>query len=183
MNATLIRSAVSLLIFCIALGGYAWWYSAVRAESLSYTDLQTQIAQKTALTEQLKSTEGALKNLSDEENLVENYFVSGANIVTFIEDLERRGDAIGATVHVASVAPTPGRHDSLSLDLSISGSFSEVMKTIGAIEYAPYDITVSSVSVNGIQGQDQKGIESWNAGMTIVVGSLGDAASAAAHTP
>jgi hypothetical protein len=85
--------------------------------------------------------------------------------VQFINDIESRGSKLGATVSVSSVsAGDSSAHASLSLALSVSGSFDAVMRTMGAIEFAPYDIRVENLSLNQAD-------KTWQADATVLVGS------------
>ena len=98
-------------------------------------------------------------------------------MVAFINDLEARGRVQGVAVNVLSVsAGGETKQPTLTLVLTVQGTFDAVMRTVGAIEYAPYALSISGLSL----GQDGKDIkDSWRADLKLRVGSL----SANATTP
>ncbi len=71
----------------------------------------------------------------------------------------------------------------LRVVLGIAGSFGAVMNTIGRIEYAPYDLSVRALSVHesGSGGEEENlAVRTWNANMTISVGSISATSTKAA---
>ena len=58
------------------------------------------------------------------------------------------------------------KQTSLVLSLVVSGTFDAVMRTVGAIEFAPYDVLISKLSL----ANEEKNV--WNANLEIVVGSV-----------
>ena len=65
-------------------------------------------------------------------------------MVGFINGLEAQGQALGTTVSVLSVSAGTGKQPTFMLSLTIEGTFDTVMRTVGVIEYAPYDISLYS---------------------------------------
>ena len=66
---------------------------------------------------------------------------------------------------VLSVSTGTDSLPTLVFSVSIEGSFDEVMNTVGAIEYSPYDLSISEFSLN-------QGVGSWQANLGLVVGSV-----------
>ena len=167
---------------CIAIIiGYGFWYAAVENKSAAAARLEKQIVVKTETTSRVASARASLAEIAGDEASMQNYFVSETGVVAFINNLEAQGKKLGATVDVLSVAASGGRasldsarHDSaesgtqptLTFSLSVKGSFDSIMRTVGAIEYAPYDLTISALSV----GQDGK--DGWHADLSLLVGSV-----------
>jgi len=154
-------------IICVAvLVGYSMWYAVITAQSAAVTSLQNQINAKTETVNRANTTRVALAEIASDEIAVQSYFVPESGVVTFIDSLEAQGRSFGAALNVLSVS-TEGTtaQPMLVLSLSIKGTFDAVMRTLGAIEYAPYAISVTTLSVV----QDAK--NSWHADLKIRVGS------------
>lgn len=175
MNAPRTRFLITLAIGAAALVGYGFWYAAVSAKSADVAAVQNQIVAATETVSRITAARAALAEIAGDEAKVRAYFVSEADVVSFINALESLGLPQKATVSVDSVATgKSGTRPALLLALSVKGTFDAVMRTVGAIEYAPYDIMVSTLSV----GQDAK--DSWHADLSLVVGSVPPTASATA---
>jgi len=162
----------------LTAAGYGFWYHMAVRESSQAASLSQQIETKKETAKRASVVQEALAELESDEGAVENYFVSVNNIVTFLGGLESLGSNIGSKVSVASVGAPSGAGQTLSAALSISGSFNAVMRTVGAIEYAPYAITISSLTMTQSAGSSGA---LWNAGLIIGVGS--NATSTPAVTP
>lgn len=166
------RSPVTHFIFMFILGvlsvlGYVFWYSIVMDERAKVVSLQDQIDLVHNTADRITLARTILSGTENDEVKMRSYFVPEANVASFINDLESRTSAQKATLSVSSVS-TGGTsaHLTLKLDLIIKGTFDAVMHTIGAIEYAPYAISIPTVSVQ----QDDKGV--WLANLKVIVGSI-----------
>ncbi len=165
MRSSLIRIALALLIFAASIGAYLFLYMTISAKSLSVANLQSEIDSQTATAERVAAARAALAEIAGDEAVVQSYFVPEAGVVTFINSLQSIGTALGTQVAINSVSASgSGSHTELLLSLSVTGTFDGVLRTLGAIEYAPYDLSVISVAVSG----DAKG---WRANANLVVGS------------
>lgn len=176
MRSPFIHLLIAFAACVGALVGYGVWYSAVAGKSVAVATLQSQIDAKTAAVSRMSTTRAALAEIAGDEAVVRSYFVPETGVVSFIDGLESRGRALGAAVSVLSVS-TEGTaaQPMLAFSLSIAGPFDAVMRTVGAIEYAPYDISFSTLSV----AQDTK--NNWHADLKLVVGSI--SGSTATSTP
>ena len=165
------------LVFALAMvAGYSGWYATISKESSAVAELQKQITTESENVNRIASARTALSQIAGDEANVQSYFVSEAGVVTFINSLEARGLAQKTTVSVLSVskggsvsAPT------LLISLTINGTFDAVMRTVGAIEYAPYTVSIETLGVQ----LDAK--DSWHADLSLVVGSI--SAPVATSTP
>jgi len=167
----------ALVIGLLVAGCYGVWYSAVSHKSQQVADLQSQIDDANKNVNRIASARAALAEIANDEANVQSYFVPETGVVTFINTLEALGPVERSTVSVLSVstAGTPTQ-PLLLLSLSITGTFDAVMRTIGAVEYAPYDLSISKLSVT----QNDKG--SWQANISLTVGSAPTATTTPART-
>ncbi|MEK7086166.1 MAG: hypothetical protein AAB709_00900 [Patescibacteria group bacterium] len=164
--------AASLLISA----GYGIWYAAVSNKSNDVAELQNKITTATETVARIASARAALAEISSDEAKVRSYFVSETEVVAFINNLESRGLAQGAPIQVLSVSTSgSSARPTLLLTLAAQGTFDAIMRTVGAIEYAPYDLTISSLSIE----QDAK--DAWQATLNLIVGSV--PVKAATKTP
>lgn len=176
MKSSLIHLLPALAISFAVGAGYVVWYGIVSDKSREVAGLQNQIIAASETISRIASARAALTEIAGDEAKVQSYFVSETGVVSFINELEARGFARESTIDVTSVSTggSPSR-PMLILTLSIQGTFDSVMRTVGSIEYSPYDISVSSFSI----GQDLK--DTWRATLGLKVGSV--PAKAATSTP
>lgn len=170
MRSSLTHFLVALAVFIATVCLYATWYAAVSGKSYAVADLQSRIATAGENAGRMALARAALSEIAGDETNMQNYFVSESSAVSFINELEALGLAQKATVTVLSVSKGTVRL-SLQLTLSIKGSFDAVMRTVGAIEYVPYAVSIMTLSV----GQDAK--NSWHADLTLVADSASIATS------
>ena len=167
----------ALAIFIAAAVGYGFWYTAVATKSTAVASIQAQIRTETATADRIASARAALAEIAGDEAAVQGYFVSQNAVVSFIDGLEALGSAQKTSVNVLSVSAgaDASGHPALTLALTVTGSFDAMMRTVGAIEYAPYDLSIMTLSI----AQNQKSV--WQANLTLSVGSTN--ASAATSSP
>lgn len=176
------KSSLHLLVwfvFCGAiLSAYGYWYTVVADKSIAVADLQDRIASKTETAGRIASARTALAEIAGDEDVVQDYFVPETGVVSFISDLEARADKQKAAMKVLSVSVggVP-KNPTLVLSLTVDGTFDAVMRTVGAVEYAPYDLSISKLSVQ----EGEKNV--WNATLEVTVGSVPANASSTPRTP
>lgn len=169
MNSPLTNLIIALVVCIAASIGYGVWYTAIATKSTAVANLESRIVTKTQTASRIASARAALTEIAGDESIVQSHFVSKTGVVAFIDDLEARGKAQGVIMSVLSVstggAPT---RPTLVLTLAIKGTFDAVMRTIGSIEYAPYDISILGLSL----GQDAS--NSWHADLKLLIGSISE---------
>ncbi len=167
MKKSLVTLGVVGLGMFGVLVGYVAWYRVVVAESARVVLLDREIAEHSADASRTDALKTTLAEIENDEALVQGYFVSEANVAAFVDDLEARGRALGAVVNTTSVATadTP-EHSAIAVALVVTGPFDAVLRTIGSIEYAPYDLMVSSLVFT--REVPKPG---WRADLKLVVGS------------
>lgn len=175
MKSALTQLIAAIVICTLSLIGYGILYGVISAKSVEVGNLETQIETKTEAATRIVSARAAIAEISGDEMAVQNYFVPETSVVSFIDSLQARGRAQGTEVGVLSVSSNSGAHQTLTLSLTVKGSFDALMRTIGTIEYAPYALSISSLTV----AQDSK--NAWHAALIVVVGSIPQ--TAATSTP
>lgn len=162
LNHIITVCIIGAIVFLI----HGFLYTVIAKKSTAVANLQNQIDIKREKINSIISSRVALAEIAKDEAIVKRYFVSENDIVAFINDLQTRGVSQGAVVKVLSVsAGTASIKSSLVFALTVTGTFDAVMRTIGMIEYAPYNITISKFSIS----KDEK---IWKADVELIVGSI-----------
>ena len=165
MKSSIAQFGISLLLLALAVLGYGAWYASVAAKSAQAADLQNQIDTQSATAMRVSSARAALAQIASSEAAVNGYFVPESDVVSFIDHLQALGSALSASVNVLSVsAGTTGAHPSLAVSLAVKGSFDAVIRTVGAIEFSPADLSITTLSVEQNAG-------SWTANLNLIIGS------------
>ncbi len=178
MRSPLFHLSVWILICATTLIGYGFWYATVANKSVTVANLQNQINTKANTSMHVAAARAALVEIAGDESLVQGYFVSEMEVVSFIDNLEALARTQTAVLKVLSVSTGGTAAQSnlvLLFSISVDGSFDAVMRTIGAIEYAPYDISVSELSM------EKYGKDAWHADLKLIIGSM--STSEATGTP
>lgn len=166
MKSPFAHFVFALLIAVLASRWFGVWYATVSNMSAVAAQVQNQIAGANENVQRIASARAALTEIAGDEASVRDHFVAEENVVTFVNDLEARGHAQGVTVSAQSISKnTTSSGPVLLVALSLEGTFDAVMRTIGAIEYAPYAVSVSALSV------EQGAADAWHANLNLVVGS------------
>lgn len=173
-RSAIIQLSVALVIFACALGAYGVWYASVGKSSVEAASLSEQIRTKSQDSARVAAAKVALESLSEDEAAMRAYLVREQDIVPFLGTLEETGAALGASVEVVSVSaePVAGRSQ-LLLSLKIAGSFDAVLRTLGTIEYGPYDSAIKSVTFDTVPSEGER---VWTAAATFTLGTQSEPA-------
>lgn len=167
MKTPLMHLLIALSILVAVFVGQGFWYSIIAGKSSDVAALQSQINEKSEAASRVASSRAELAKIADDEIAVKSYFVSENDIVSFIDDLQERGLSQKTIVKVLSVsAGGTNARPTLSLAVTVIGAFDAVMRTVGSIEYSPYDLSISKLSV---MKSDKK---TWSANLELIVGSI-----------
>lgn len=157
--------ALSLCVVSIVL--YGMWYTAVSAKSIAAGNLQSTIDEKIKTANQVTTTRAAFANIADEEAAIHAYFVPQMEVSTFIDTLKKYAETLGTTLETPSISVSGTLiQPTLSFTIVVRGTFTAVMRTVGAIEYAPYDLIIPTLSIT----KDTE--NGWHADLKLVVGSV-----------
>ncbi len=147
--------------------GYGVLYTDIGAESVIVANTERQIVAKTETENSIVSARASLAEIASDEASIQNYFIPETGVVSFIDTLQTQAEALNATTSILSVSMSGiGTQAALKIALTVKGTFDSVMRTIGTIEYMPYDLSISTLSLE----QDTK--NAWHADLNLVVGSI-----------
>jgi hypothetical protein len=165
------HTLLAIAVLIIAFSAYGIWYTTVSKKSAQAASLAVEIQTKHQDSERIKAAKDELQKIAAEESLVNGYFVSTNDVVPFLETLQKTGKNLGSTVEVVSVSADPGKpHAHLNLSLSITGTFDSVERTLGALEYSPYDASLQSLTFDTPQTGAGKAAQ-WTAAATFFIGT------------
>jgi hypothetical protein len=161
----------ALLLFIIAVSAYGAWDARVSRESASAVSLASEIATKKQSSARLQEAKDQLEKALGDQAATEGYFVDTDDVVPFLESLQNTGKRLGSQVTVESVSAQPGKpHTVLQLALRVTGTFDAVERTLGAIEYQPYDTEVTGVTLD-TPGPSAGKASPWTAAITLRIGT------------
>lgn len=107
-----------------------------------------------ALQEKLMEKENALlfadkvNEIKSVQETINSHFVDSNKIDTFVSSLEAMGSTIGSNVSVKSIEVPKEPKDTISFELSITGTFDHIMKTVTFLENIPYQVNITKVYLN-----------------------------------
>ncbi len=139
MTRSLTHLLIALALLAASVGTYVMWYISVVRESDRALSLITEVERASDAAARASETKSVLASLAEDENSIRTHFVVASNISLFLEELETTGRSLGAVVEVISVADTLTKEERVNVSLRIVGTFDSVLRTLGAIEYGPYD--------------------------------------------
>ncbi len=178
MKNPLTQLVLSSVLLLVVIGAYGLWYVAVDTENANARERAGEIQTKSQDASRIAAAKATLAALATDEAAVGMHFVSANDIVPFLGGLQSTGAALGSKVEVVSVGAVPGvaGQGHLNLSVHIAGTFDSVLRTIGALEYAPYDIRLTSLSL------DTATKNAWSAAVSFSVGT-GPASTTPAKAP
>jgi hypothetical protein len=172
MNRTLLIHVVIAAVVLIAVtGAYAFWFNTVQQQSNHARVLAGEVENKQQDQSRIAQAQAQAASLTQDEASISSHFVAPADIVPFLEALQKAGTFYGSTVSVVSVSADPATaRGKLNLSLSIIGPFAAVSRTLGSLEYSTYDMTLTSLTFD-TPGPDTKGNRVWTAAAVFSVGT------------
>ena len=150
---------IPLVLFLLLIGGVVgnvFVYkelARIRTLSLEATE---EIARQAAQDERAARVRTRLEQLSHDEELIKSHLVAVDDVVAFLQHIEEVATVNNATLEVVSVSNTaPEGH--IDIAVKVDGTFASVMRTLGALEYDSYALSLTSVSLN------QRDEDAWQA--------------------
>jgi hypothetical protein len=169
MSRSMVRLILVLGLLAAGSGVYAWWYAQVAGATDRAAALATEINEIRLDSERARDARDQLAALGTDEAAVRAHVVPAQDVVPFLETLEATGASLGSDVEVVSVSAQQEPRPNLALSVRITGGFDAVLRTLGAIEYAPYDIELRQLSLDTAGGSATT--TPWVASATLLVGT------------
>lgn len=149
MNTHLtVRFILAVIVLLAAIAVAVAGNLIVERESRRAAQLAAETALKAAEAMRVADAKSALAALAADEEAVSSYRISDEAIVPFLEHVEADGAMLGAKVTVASVAEGTEEDPRLVLSVRVTGGFDAVMRTLGMIEFGPYDSALQTLTLD-----------------------------------
>lgn len=171
-----IHFIVAIVVVAAALGASAFADYRLLVRMGERERLEASIAEKRSAQSRSVDAAQLLRESAETREAVRGYFVSPSDAVGFLEGLENAAKTLGARATVVSIDNVSGPRPSMTIALEVTGSFSSIMRTLGALEYGPRDIQVTSLSIGSAAGEEG----GWTAAIGLSVGAI---ATSTTQTP
>ncbi len=171
MNRAYYHLVIAAIFFAVVLSVYLFWNNTLMRVSGEVASLASDITTKNKTFAETIVAEKELTKLSTEESTIQGYFVKTADVVPFLEGMQTLGSSVGAKVTIVSVSTNPLPRQHLELALRISGTFDAVVRAVGLIEYSPYDVTTTSLTLSSDPSTDPKVGSVWSGALTLQIGT------------
>ncbi len=167
----LLHALVALALLVIALSAVVGTSIVLVSTEKEADRLAAQIEEKQAEMLRVAAAKAALPLLVEAEGKLAKHSLQTSDIVPFLEELERLGRVQGADVEVLSVTGGQGNPaQRFSLSLKVSGSYDAVARTIGRIEYGPYDTQLTTLTIDSGFAEGSKN-RTWTAAAVFSIGA------------
>jgi hypothetical protein len=150
---TLISAILAILVFFFILR----IIKHKNDHSLSvYSTIQAKLDQK----DNISTLQKIVADTTEKGAQLSSYLVHPNNIDEFINFLESEGELVSIPIEVISVTAPKDRANHLTLEFKGTGAFDHVMRLVGLIENAPYQITINHTYINKLGERDQVPVDS-----------------------
>lgn len=160
---------IVVAILMVALGAYALTFRAVSGLQEESFLLAEEITSAQTREARSQRAEEVLATISQQESLINSRLVTAGTLVDFLESVEDVEEGTGGVVTVVSVNAQE-ESGNFVINLTVEGSFGQVMQALGAIENLPVFITMREGAIDTIVRENaDDGV--WTASMSYRVGS------------
>ncbi|MBI2045918.1 MAG: hypothetical protein HYT28_00635 [Parcubacteria group bacterium] len=165
-RVTYFAGVSAIVIF--AVYGFAVFFLFQNIEQSAL--LSGEITEQTQTEEHLRLLKNNIQGTEEERAKIEARFVSEDGMVSFIEQVESLGEVSSSKVVLRSVSIEGEKNEALKLELSITGSFSEVFHFMALAEHLPFQVSFVKMSMLKLP-KDTKSNE-WEALATLTLHSF-----------
>jgi len=136
------------------------------------------LAEKTKEKENAVSFAEQVTEIKELQDSIISHFVNPNKIDTFVSYLEEIGPKIGSEVTVENIEMPKVANNTIIFDLTVEGTFREVMQTINFLENIPYRVNITQVYLNKnskevVGGKNKTStISNWRADVSFSIVSL-----------
>jgi Na+-translocating ferredoxin:NAD+ oxidoreductase RnfG subunit len=147
-----ILAIVGMVSVGMSAAVYFWLFAKVQ-DTVAQAARTTEEAQVLTITnDRTQTVRRIVRDIQQERNELNTYFVTEDGIVTFLEDVENLTADTGAEVRVQSVAEgspidKDGMVASLQVTIALQGTFQEVFHSLALLEKFPKAMTMREVRI------------------------------------
>jgi|GEM_PF-2445860 hypothetical protein len=165
---------LSVLAIFAASSAYAFMYIDTVKEAQDESIVKAEAAAAAEQSLQAKNMETTYDNTVADRELLPSFLISANDAVPFIDAVEAIGPATDAKISISSLSSGTGGNSSVPVvtaDISVVGSWGNVMRAIQMVENMPYAISVGSINLDVLSGGNSsaKSASRWTAVIDISV--------------
>lgn len=139
---------MSILTMILAVGAFVFFFKVIKNKNHHTSAVLTTLQNKINRKENIETLEKKIVEVEATREVINSYFVDSNHIDSFINYLEKLGTSVGTELAVKSVEISSSETNTVLGEISIKGSFSDVMKTTALLENIPYQIHITSLYLN-----------------------------------
>lgn len=132
------------LIFSVA--ALLWTYKEIKATEADSHKAQAEWQAETVRRDEIRSLERSIRDVEGERRELESHFAESANIVPFLDTMEKLAQLAGAESEVTAV-DIPKDKDELVVSLQTKGDFAAAYKFVKLLENSPYELEIGAMDL------------------------------------
>lgn len=168
-NRTILIFIISIITTVLAICVFIFFLKVIKNKNQHTSVVLSTLSDKLKEKENATMFATKIQEIKSLQNSINERFVKTDKIDTFVEYLEEIGKSFGTEVSVEKIEVPPTKKNLIAIQISIIGTFSNVIKTMSFIENIPYQVNVTELYLN--QNTDKE-IQTWQADMSFNVVSL-----------
>jgi len=147
-NNTNLKLTFSIIILMLISCIFIYLLTTIKNKNKHISSVAATLGERISEKENIGVIEEKMTELKATQQKIGGYIVDTSHIDIFVEYLENVGIDNNVEVKVNSVDKIKTQKNRVQGNLSIIGGFSNTMKTLAALENAPYNIMINSVYIN-----------------------------------
>ncbi len=158
-----------VLVTLLLCAGYLFLFLRVKTKNEHVSSLINEIEAESVAESTQRSTKVLVAETFTYREKLKKYLIGKDNAVSFLEFLEREGGDVGVAVEIESVVPgvlATGEVEELTLSIKVSGSWANVVRYVGLLEFLPFQSRLEQVVVS-TSGKQEDG--TWSAQVVLAV--------------
>lgn len=160
-----ILSLVNVLFACL----YGLLFFSIRQKNAQTAEIYSSLYKKESEKGALDSTAKSLADTSEQRKILDAYFITPTQAVSFLEKMEKLGGYSNTIIVLKAVTPPKKQGDGLLLDFSASGNFQDVYRLFSLLEEMPYRMMMRTAILS--KSGDEKNPEQWTGSFSVVLQS------------
>jgi hypothetical protein len=145
---TYILLGASILSTFVAGGLIFLAYTSIQKKNTQAVVLSQNIQLKLIEQENLTQFKNVIKETNEKHQILKSYIVDQDRIDELVIYLESKGDSLGVPIEIKNVEILNTKANTIAITFDGEGDFGNLMNLVWVIENLPYNVEISSFSVN-----------------------------------
>jgi hypothetical protein len=138
----------SIIITILAIGIFIFFYKVIENKNQHASAVITTLQEKMKEKDDSITFAEKVAEIKTLQTSVNNHFVDPNTIDTFVNYLEEMGSNLGSQTSVKDIQIPDKIKNTIVINLLITGTFNNVMRTITYLENIPYRINITDMYLN-----------------------------------